>query len=59
MITKYFIPKKTDNNQSIKSNLEPDSYPLLDWLRFVLSSVVVLDHADFQFTQFLTGSLAV
>lgn len=35
------------------------SYPLFDWLRFVLASVVVLGHANFQFLPFLNGSLAV
>jgi peptidoglycan/LPS O-acetylase OafA/YrhL len=35
------------------------SYPWFDWLRFVLASVVVLDHAGFKFTPFLTGNLAV
>lgn len=59
MIAKHLYPKKTDNNQSINLSSEPSSYPLLDWLRFVLASVVVLDHAHFQFAHFLTGSLAV
>lgn len=35
------------------------SYPGFDWLRFVLASVVVLGHADFQFAPFLSGGLAV
>ncbi|MCW2395908.1 MULTISPECIES: acyltransferase family protein [unclassified Sphingobium] len=34
-------------------------YPLFDWLRFVLASVVVLGHAGFEFAPFLTGGLAV
>ena len=34
-------------------------YPWFDGLRFVLASVVVLDHAGFKFTPFLTGNLAV
>ena len=33
--------------------------PWFDWLRFVLASVVVLDHAGFKFAPFLTGNLAV
>lgn len=35
------------------------SYPWFDWLRFALSSIVVLNHADFRFIPFLTGGLAV
>lgn len=34
-------------------------YPAFDWLRFVLASVVVLDHGGFRFLPFMTGSLAV
>jgi len=50
-----------DNGQS-SSNPEMEkieSYPWFDWLRFILSSIVVLGHADFQFAPFLTGKLAV
>jgi len=36
-----------------------NSYPWFDWLRFILASIVVLSHADFQFAPFLTGKLAV
>ena len=35
-----------------------ESYPLFDWLRFVLASVVVFSHAGFEFA-FLSGGLAV
>lgn len=35
------------------------SYPLFDWLRFALASLVVLDHAGFRLLPFVTGRLAV
>lgn len=35
------------------------SFPLFDWLRFVLASIVVLGHGGFQIFPFLTGGLAV
>ena len=35
------------------------SYPWFDWLRFLLASIVVLGHANFQILPFLDGSLAV
>ena len=35
------------------------SYPLFDWLRFALASIVVLGHANFNFHPLITGSLAV
>jgi peptidoglycan/LPS O-acetylase OafA/YrhL len=35
------------------------SFPLFDWLRFVLASIVVLGHGGFQALPFLTGGLAV
>lgn len=35
------------------------SYPMFDWLRFVLASTVVLHHADFRIAPFLTGNVAV
>ena len=35
------------------------AYPGFDWLRFVLASVVALDHGGFRFLPFLTGTLAV
>ena len=35
------------------------SYPLLDWLRYLLASVVVLGHQGFQFPEPINGSLAV
>lgn len=34
-------------------------YPLFDWLRFILASVVVLYHVGVKFPRPLTGSLAV
>jgi len=47
-----------DYGQAI-SNQKIESYPLFDWLRFILASIVVLDHAGYQFAPFLTGPLAV
>ena len=35
------------------------AYPAFDWLRFVLASIVVLEHGGFRILPFLTGSLAV
>ena len=35
------------------------AYPLFDWLRFVLASIVVLDHTGFRVFPFLSGGLAV
>jgi peptidoglycan/LPS O-acetylase OafA/YrhL len=35
------------------------AYPWFDWLRFILASVVVLDHGGFKFLPFMTGGLAV
>ena len=49
-------------NDSAPCNPEREklsNYPLFDLLRFVLASIVVLGHAGFQFTEFLTGKLAV
>ncbi|WP_269518242.1 acyltransferase family protein [Alteromonas sp. BMJM2] len=42
-----------------KKNSKIKSYPAFDLLRFVLASIVVLEHANFQFLDFMTGSLAV
>lgn len=35
------------------------SYPWFDWLRFLLASIVVLDHSGFKILPFLSGTLAV
>lgn len=50
------------SKNTVGENPEADknlSYPWFDWLRFVLASVVVLEHAGFRFAPFLTGGLAV
>lgn len=47
------IATEHEKNSKIKS------YPAFDLLRFVLASIVVLGHANFQFAEFMTGSLAV
>ena len=36
-----------------------NSYPLFDWLRFVLASIVVLGHAGIEFPDFSNGGVAV
>jgi len=46
-------------NSKTHTSQAPASYPLFDWLRLALASIVVLGHADFQFHPVLTGSLAV
>ena len=55
-------PKYLPNVNSQSSNPEIEkvsSYPWFDWLRFILASIVVLAHANFQFFPFLDGALAV
>ena len=55
-------PKNFSNVSRQSSNPEIEkvgSYPWFDWLRFILASLVVLGHANFQFFPFLDGALAV
>jgi peptidoglycan/LPS O-acetylase OafA/YrhL len=46
-------------NPSNKHSDASASYPLFDWLRFALASIVVLGHANFEPYPLISGSLAV